>query len=64
MSPNVDEKVAQRAYELYMSRGGEHGRDMDDWLRAEREVGSREKPANKTTVSPKTPSAQRSDRRR
>ena len=64
MSQNVNEKIAQRAYELYMSRGGEHGSDMDDWLRAEREVGSREKSVNKTTVPPKIPSAQRSDRRR
>ena len=27
-----------RAFEYYCSRGGEHGRDMDDWLAAEREL--------------------------
>jgi hypothetical protein len=32
------ERCAQRAYELYMARGGGDGRDMDDWLEAEREL--------------------------
>ena len=31
-------EVARRAYELYESRGGEHGHDWDDWLQAEHEV--------------------------
>ena len=36
------ERVAQRAYELYLSRGGGHGSDWEDWLAAERElVGNR-----------------------
>jgi hypothetical protein len=30
--------IAARAFEYYCSRGGEHGRDMDDWLAAEREL--------------------------
>ena len=30
------DRVAQRAYELYLARGGGDGRDMDDWLSAER----------------------------
>jgi len=32
------EDVARRAYELFLSRGGEHGRDLEDWLEAERQV--------------------------
>lgn len=32
--------VARRAYELFLARGGEHGRDLDDWLRAEQELGA------------------------
>jgi hypothetical protein len=32
------EDVARRAYELFLSRGAEHGRDIDDWLQAEREL--------------------------
>ena len=31
-------KVEQRAYELYLSRGGQHGSDWEDWLAAEREL--------------------------
>jgi hypothetical protein len=30
--------VRERAYELYLSRGGEHGQDEDDWFRAEQEI--------------------------
>lgn len=30
--------VAQRAYERYRQRGGEHGRDLQDWFEAEREL--------------------------
>ena len=32
------EEIAQRAYEIYMARGGTEGQDIDDWLRAEREL--------------------------
>ena len=30
--------IATRAYELFVQRGGEHGNDWNDWLRAEREL--------------------------
>ena len=30
-------RVAERAYELYLARGGGDGQAMDDWLNAERE---------------------------
>ena len=32
------EAIASRAYDLFLERGGEHGHDIDDWLRAEREL--------------------------
>lgn len=32
------ERIAKRAYELYLERGGIDGYDMHDWLQAEREV--------------------------
>jgi hypothetical protein len=32
------EEVARRAHELYLQRGGEHGKDVEDWVRAEREL--------------------------
>ena len=33
------DRVAMRAYELYLARGGADGGDFEDWLAAEREVG-------------------------
>lgn len=32
------DRIAARAYELYLARGGTHGLDMEDWLLAEREL--------------------------
>ncbi len=32
------DRIAMRAYELYLARGGADGRDFDDWLAAEREI--------------------------
>ena len=32
------EEIAQRAYELYLVRGGGDGSELEDWLRAEREL--------------------------
>lgn len=30
--------ISRRAHELYERRGGEHGRDWEDWFQAEQEV--------------------------
>jgi hypothetical protein len=30
--------IARRAYDRFQMRGGEHGRDQDDWLEAEQEL--------------------------
>jgi hypothetical protein len=32
------EEIARRAHELYLERGSEHGRDVEDWVRAEKEL--------------------------
>jgi len=32
------EEIAARAYAVYQQRGGGDGEDLDDWLRAEREL--------------------------
>ena len=34
----LQEQIHHRAYELYEQRGGEDGRELDDWLQAEAEV--------------------------
>jgi hypothetical protein len=33
-------RIARRAHELYEARGGEHGKALEDWLQAEREIDS------------------------
>jgi hypothetical protein len=33
-----ESEIARRAYRRFEERGYEHGRDVDDWLEAEREV--------------------------
>lgn len=40
--PYDRDRVAMRAYELYMARGGGDGADMEDWLIAEREFSRRD----------------------
>ena len=37
--PPTHTAIEMRAYEPFLMRGGEHGRDFDDWLTAERELG-------------------------
>jgi Protein of unknown function (DUF2934) len=37
----LEDQIRRRAYELYEARGREHGRDLEDWFRAEAEVTSR-----------------------
>jgi hypothetical protein len=32
------EEIARRAHELYLQRGGEHGKDVEDRVRAEKEL--------------------------
>jgi hypothetical protein len=32
------EEISRRAYELYQARGGDHGRDQNDWFQAENEL--------------------------
>jgi hypothetical protein len=34
----ITEAIALRAYELFLARGGQDGRDLEDWLQAEREL--------------------------
>jgi hypothetical protein len=43
------EDVARRAHELFLARGGQHGRDIDDWLEAERQLTRDSGPPRTTT---------------
>jgi ribosomal protein L7/L12 len=34
----ISDRIAVRAYERFLTRGGEHGHDVEDWLAAETEL--------------------------
>jgi Protein of unknown function (DUF2934) len=34
----TEDEIRSRAYDLYLQRDGVHGHDLDDWLKAEREL--------------------------
>jgi Protein of unknown function (DUF2934) len=38
MDSSREEAIRLRAYEIYLARGDEQGRDIEDWLQAEREL--------------------------
>jgi hypothetical protein len=40
------DRIAERAHQIYVERGGRHGQDLDDWLQAERELTSVGAPGN------------------
>jgi len=37
-SAPTEEDIRLRAYEKFLERGGAHGRDVEDWIDAEREL--------------------------
>jgi Protein of unknown function (DUF2934) len=53
--PDHDE-IARCAYELYLARGAEDGRDLEDWLETERQLA---KAPKRRAKKPAAPSARR-----
>lgn len=52
----LNRRIAERAYFLYLERGEIHGHDRDDWIRAEKEMQHERKPRQaKNTSSSGTP---------
>jgi hypothetical protein len=41
-SEPAEEDIRSRAYQMYIERGGGHGADFEDWVRAEQELRRRE----------------------
>ena len=35
---DLNQKIAQKAYDLYVARGCENGHDVEDWVKAEKIV--------------------------
>jgi hypothetical protein len=40
--PNLEEQIRERAYHLYLQRGGKGGSPEQDWLRAKDEICGRQ----------------------
>jgi hypothetical protein len=38
------EEIRHRAYEIYLERGEQPGRELDDWVQAERELKTKDIP--------------------
>jgi hypothetical protein len=45
------EKIAQRAYEIYLERQGAPGNPLEDWVRAERELLQKSRKTTKKTAA-------------
>lgn len=39
----IQKRIALRAYELYLQRGGMNGHEVEDWLQAEQEITQEER---------------------
>ena len=50
-SPSAEE-IRRRAFEIYRERGAIHGRDLDDWLQAERELQGTQPPPGHCQLGP------------
>jgi len=34
----LEQRIRERAHEIYLQRGGQDGSDLEDWLQAEEEI--------------------------
>jgi hypothetical protein len=46
-----EQKIAQRAYEIYLERNGAPGNPLEDWVRAERELLEKSRKTAKKAAS-------------
>ncbi len=56
---DVDGEIARRAYRRYQERGGGEGRELDDWLAAQRDVQGESKEATVEDQREPAPSQKR-----
>lgn len=49
----AEDEIRRRAYEIYETHGGQKGREIDDWLIAERELTEQSTPATQKSRSAK-----------
>jgi hypothetical protein len=51
---NLRNKIEKKAYEYFLERGMVHGNDIEDWLKAEKEISKKNKHLLKSKSSKKT----------
>jgi hypothetical protein len=56
---DVDGEIARRAYRRYQERGGGEGRELDDWLAAQRDAQGESKEASVEDQQEPAPSQKR-----
>ncbi|MBN1757206.1 MAG: DUF2934 domain-containing protein [Chitinispirillaceae bacterium] len=57
---SVQDRIAKKAYDLFVARGGQHGYHIEDWLKAEKEIlAEQKKPASKKNSAPVKPAAKK-----
>jgi len=44
ITPYVEQQIRDRAYEIYLARGGQNGDEVSDWLAAESELKESNQP--------------------
>jgi hypothetical protein len=49
--PQTEQKIRERAYEIYLARGGQEGDEVSDWLAAERELNESNRPGKKARAA-------------
>jgi hypothetical protein len=47
----LEERIRQRAYEIYTLRGDNAGSELEDWLQAEAEIREADEPASEDAAS-------------
>jgi hypothetical protein len=66
MIPNKEptrDEIARRAYALYLMRDCEHGRDIEDWVRATKELTGEPASESKITTAAHESVSRRADLR-
>jgi hypothetical protein len=51
------DSITHLAYSLYLTRGGEHGMDVEDWIKAEKELSDKPIGQSPTTTATRLPSS-------
>ena len=49
--PTREDEIRRRAYEIYLDRGAQTGRELEDWLQAERELTAEQRRAEQNEPS-------------